>query len=73
MAFSYRLKYFTILIQRFLIVYKMHNINEDLTMTSGEELNKHSCFRSDPIVCFMFVPVYLVVMYSLFDDGICLN
>ena len=20
---------------------------------SGEELNKHSCFRSDPIVCFM--------------------
>ena len=21
----------------------------------GEELNKHSCFRSDPIVCFMLV------------------
>ena len=22
---------------------------------TGEELNKHSCFRSDPIVCLMLV------------------
>ena len=22
---------------------------------TGEELNEHSCFRSDPIVCFMLV------------------
>ena len=24
-------------------------------VAAGEELNKHSCFRSDPIVCFMLV------------------
>ena len=25
------------------------------SIVAGEELNKHSCFRSDPIYCFMFV------------------
>ena len=29
--------------------------NIEQMLVQGEELNKHSCFRSDPIVCFMLV------------------
>ena len=43
-------------------------------VSTGEELNKHSCFRSVPIVCmFHVLHVHLVIMYSLCDNKICLN
>ena len=31
---------------------------------SGEELNKHSCFRSDPIFCFMLVSCSPCTVYA---------
>ena len=31
------------------------SIDFSLRQQLGEELNKYSCFHSDPIVCFMFI------------------
>ena len=43
------------------------------SIVAGEELNKHSCFRSDPIFCFMFVSCLPCNRVQFIRQKICIN